>query len=110
MPLFVYKDNAPPRVFRPNAGLEPGISWMLAIAACNTDARVLILDEPTVGLDSTGIQKVMDLVTAVLAQGKAVIIVTHDEEVASLAHRILVIRDGLVVEERVAPRLGPQLS
>jgi energy-coupling factor transport system ATP-binding protein len=82
--------------------LHPAQARMLAIAACNTDSRVVILDEPTVGLDSAGIEKVMALVTTMLAQGKAVIIVTHDAEVASLAHRILVIRDGQVAEERVA--------
>lgn len=74
---------------------------MLAIAACNTEARVVILDEPTVGLDAAGIAKVMSLVTTLLSQGKAVIIITHDEEVASLAHRILTIRDGRVADERV---------
>ena len=71
---------------------------MLAIAACHTDTSVIILDEPTVGLDGLGIQKLMTLVTGLLTQGKAVIVITHDEAIARLAHRIVVIREGLVAE------------
>ena len=74
---------------------------MLAIAACNTEAEVVILDEPTVGLDSQGIQKLMHLVNQLLLDGKGVIVITHDESVANLADRILVIQDGLVKEERL---------
>ncbi len=81
--------------------LHPSQARMLAIAACNTDISVLILDEPTVGLDSQGILKLMRLVNELLQQGKGVIVITHDEEVAALADRIVEIRDGRVVEERV---------
>lgn len=80
--------------------IHPSQARMLAIAASNTETSILILDEPTVGLDARGIKKLMDMVTALLSQGKSVIIITHDENVANLAHRILVIRDGKVVEEK----------
>ncbi len=43
----------------------------------------------------------MPLVTALPCAGKAIMIITHDEEVAGLTHRILAIWDGLVAEERV---------
>ena len=79
--------------------LHPAQARMLEIAACNTNADVLILDEPTVGLDALGIQKVISLVDQQIAQGKGVIVITHDEGVARLAHRTLVIRDGLVAGE-----------
>jgi energy-coupling factor transporter ATP-binding protein EcfA2 len=85
--------------------LHPSQARMLVIAACNTDASMIILDEPTVGLDSEGIRKLMDLVNDLLERGKAVIVITHDEEVARLANRILVIRDGLVAEERINPEV-----
>ena len=80
--------------------IHPSQARMLAIAASNTDAAILILDEPTVGLDALGIKKLMNMVTSLLSQGKSVIIITHDESVANLAHRILVIRDGKVDEEK----------
>jgi energy-coupling factor transport system ATP-binding protein len=82
--------------------IHPAQARLLAIAAGNTDVSAIILDEPTVGIDAAGVEKVMGLVTELLAQGKAVIIITHDEAVASLAHRIVVIRDGKVAEEKKA--------
>jgi ABC-type multidrug transport system ATPase subunit len=72
---------------------------MLEIAACDTDALVLILDEPTVGLDSHGIEKIMQRVHNLLQKGRGVIIITHDEDVARLAHRIVVIQNGVLVSE-----------
>ncbi|MEN6434326.1 MAG: ATP-binding cassette domain-containing protein [Anaerolineaceae bacterium] len=74
---------------------------MLEIAACNTDADLIILDEPTVGLDSEGIHKIMDVVDTLLAKKKAVIIITHDENLAKIADRIVIIRDGVVDNTRL---------
>lgn len=83
--------------------LHPSEARMLAIAACNTNAAALILDEPTVGLDSQGILKLLKLVYRLLEAGKAVIVVTHDEAIAKMAHRTIVIREGRVVEEHLRP-------
>ncbi len=74
---------------------------MLEIAACNTDLCTYILDEPTVGLDSKGIAKVYGLIDTLRRQGKAVVVVTHDQNMAAQADRIVVIRDGKVVNEAV---------
>jgi energy-coupling factor transport system ATP-binding protein len=78
--------------------LHPSESRLLAIAACDTEAAVVILDEPTVGLDARGIGKLMTAVREMLSEGKGVILITHDEDIAKLAHRTVMIRDGLVVE------------
>ena len=90
--------------------IHPAQARMLAIAACKTDISTLILDEPTVGLDALSVQKLMATVAELLGQGKAVVIITHDETVANLAHRILVIRDGKVAEERRPEQSGPALA
>jgi len=74
---------------------------MLEIAACNTDLCTYVLDEPTVGLDSKGIAKVYGLIDTLRRQGKAVVVVTHDQNMAAQADRIVVIRDGKVVNEAV---------
>jgi len=76
--------------------LHPAMVRMLTVAACNTDLSALILDEPTVGLDTKGIQKVMGLVSGMVEKGKAVVIITHDEEVARRASRVVVIDGGRV--------------
>jgi len=59
-----------------------------------------VLDEPTVGLDTAGITKINTLVGALRAQGKAVVVITHDQEIAARADRIVTIKDGKVHEER----------
>ncbi|NTU74979.1 MAG: hypothetical protein HGA86_02530, partial [Anaerolineaceae bacterium] len=80
--------------------LHPAQARMLEIAACNTNASVVILDEPTVGLDSVGIQTVMSLVSTLLAQGKGVVIITHDlGVVAETVDRVVVMYGGRVMEE-----------
>ncbi len=75
---------------------------LLAIRASNTNPSVFILDEPTVGLDSQGIKKVMGMVGDLLGLGKGVIIITHDEEIGRLANRTVVVKDGRVVDEKAA--------
>ncbi|TMI70313.1 MAG: ABC transporter ATP-binding protein [Bacillati bacterium ANGP1] len=86
--------------------LHPADVRMLMIAACNTDLSTLILDEPTIGLDGAGIEKVMQLVKELLLHGKAVVIITHDQAIAGQAHRVVTIRDGLV--EHIRERRNSQ--
>lgn len=80
--------------------LHPADLRMLAIAACNTRVSTLVLDEPTVGLDTAGIAKINKLIRSLRTQGKAVVVITHDQEIAAQADRIVTIQDGKVHEER----------
>jgi ABC-type multidrug transport system ATPase subunit len=75
---------------------------MLAIAACNTRVSTLVLDEPTVGLDTAGIAKINELIRSLRLAGKAIIVITHDQEIAAQADRIVTIRDGRVYAEETA--------
>lgn len=84
--------------------LHPADVRMLEIAACNTDLGTYVLDEPTVGLDAEGIAKVHHMIGELRQQGKAVIVITHDEKMAAQADRIVVIRDGVVASETVHPK------
>ena len=81
--------------------LHPADLRMLAIAACNTNISLLVLDEPTVGLDTAGITKINALIGTLRAQGKAVVVITHDQEIAAQADRIVTIKDGKVHAERI---------
>src|SRR5207245_9152573 len=87
--------------------LHPADVRMLMIAACNTDLSTLVLDEPTIGLDSVGIEKVMELMKVLLREGKAVVIITHDESIAGQAQRVVNIRDGRVEGIRTPTRSSP---
>ncbi len=79
--------------------LHPADLRMLAIAACNTRVSTLILDEPTVGLDTAGIAKINDLIRTLRTQGKAVVVIADDREMGAQAERSVTIQDGRVHEE-----------
>ena len=83
---------------RPNQ-LSGGEQQRVAIArALVTDPQVLLADEPTGNLDTRNGQAVLALLEALnQEQGVALVIVTHDNEVAGRAHRKIVMRDGEIV-------------
>lgn len=80
--------------------LSGGQQQRVAIArALSTNPTILLADEPTGALDqSTGYQ-VMDLFKELHAEGRTIIMITHDENIAKQATRIVRILDGTIVEE-----------
>lgn len=86
--------------------LSGGQQQRVSIArALMNDAEVILADEPTGALDSKSGQEVLALLKELSAQGKTVIIITHDREVAAHADRQIEIRDGLIVADS-----GPAVS
>ena len=77
--------------------------------ALANDPPVLIADEPTGNLDSKTAATVFALFNQLVAEGKTVIIVTHDSSLARHAHRTALIADGEIVNEYVAKAL-PNLT
>ena len=73
--------------------------------ALANDPPVLIADEPTGNLDSKTAETVFALFNSLVAEGKTVIIVTHDSSLARHAHRTALIADGEIVNEYVAKAL-----
>lgn len=79
--------------------LSGGERQRVAIArALMGNPSVILADEPTGNLDSVNGDAVIDILRGLAAAGTAVVVVTHDNEVASRMDRRVVIRDGLVVE------------
>src|SRR5512140_1460948 len=90
--------------------LSGGQQQRVAIArALANDPPIVIADEPTGNLDSKTADSVFELFRNLVAQGKTIIIVTHDSALAKRTHRTALIADGEVVNEYVA-RAIPTLS
>ncbi|SHE97671.1 putative ABC transport system ATP-binding protein [Seinonella peptonophila] len=78
--------------------LSGGQQQRVAIArALVTEPFVLLADEPTGALDSHSSATVMDLFDELFREGRTIVMITHDAEVAKRAQRQIVIRDGEIV-------------
>jgi len=82
------------------AVLSAGEAQRAAIArALANDPPILVADEPTGNLDTRNAEIVFDLFGSLAAAGKTIVMVTHDDELARLVQRTVIIADGLIVEE-----------
>lgn len=80
--------------------LSGGQQQRVAIArALVTDPSILLADEPTGNLDSKSGAEVLDLFDTLYAQHHTIVLVTHDENVAKRAKRIIRIADGTLVKD-----------
>lgn len=81
---------------KPNE-LSGGQRQRVAIArALVNDPSIILADEPTGNLDSKTSYDIMDLFQELHDKGNTIIMVTHEEDIAEYAHRIIRLRDGLV--------------
>ncbi|WP_312198525.1 ABC transporter ATP-binding protein [Anaerospora hongkongensis] len=82
---------------KPNE-LSGGQRQRVAIArALINDPTIIMADEPTGNLDSKSGEEIMDIFNELNTQGRTVILVTHEPEIADHAKRIILVRDGQIV-------------
>ena len=80
--------------------LSGGQQQRVAVArALATDPALVLADEPTGNLDSTATEDVLGLFDELHEQGRTVVLITHEAEVARRAKRIIHVRDGLVASD-----------
>jgi len=80
--------------------LSGGEQQRVAIArALSKNPNILLADEPTGELDYTTGKMILELLTSFAEKGRAVLIVTHNKELAKIAHKVLYLRDGEVLRE-----------
>ena len=83
---------------KPPSGLSGGQQQRAAIArALANDPPILLADEPTGSLDSGTAGAVLRVFEGLIDQGKTVVLVTHDEDVAQRATRVITLADGEIV-------------
>ncbi|WP_159807902.1 ABC transporter ATP-binding protein [Cellulomonas citrea] len=91
------------RVQHQPSQLSGGQQQRVAIArALVTDPVLLLADEPTGALDSHSTAEVLDLFDDLHAGGRTLLVITHEEEVADRAQRVVRMRDGRVVADEPA--------
>jgi putative ABC transport system ATP-binding protein len=89
------------------ASVSGGQQQRAAIArALATDPPLLVADEPTGNLDSTGAKTIFELFEQLVRSGKTILMVTHDKDLAARATRTVVVADGEVVNEYVRRALA----
>jgi len=71
---------------------------------------IILADEPTGNLDSHSGRDVMQVLTGLWKDGKTVILITHDDEIASQAARVVSVQDGKVVEDYTAVNAALRVS
>jgi putative ABC transport system ATP-binding protein len=84
------------------AAVSGGHQQRAAIArALANDPPIVVADEPTGNLDSRTADAVFSLFESLVAGGKTILMVTHDDELANLVPRSITLADGLIVDEVV---------
>jgi putative ABC transport system ATP-binding protein len=85
---------------KPNE-LSGGQIQRVAIArALVNNPSIILADEPTGNLDTKTSAEVMEIFNGIQAAGNTVILVTHEEDIAAYAHRVVRLRDGLVESDK----------
>ncbi|AXT57837.1 putative ABC transport system ATP-binding protein [Aquimarina amphilecti] len=86
--------------------LSGGQKQRVAIArALASEPKVLLADEPTGALDTKTSYEVMELIQGINDEGKTILIVTHEEDIAHMSKRIVNLKDGLIIDDGIVEQV-----
>lgn len=102
--ILLDKMNFKAELMSPVSSLSGGEKQKLAIArAILSNTRIIFADEPTGALDSTSRKIIFKMLADLAHEGRCVIMVTHDIELASQTDRALILKDGKIYQELFTP-------
>jgi len=91
---------------KPNE-LSGGQCQRVAIArALVNDPSIILADEPTGNLDTKTSYEIMEIFNKIHAGGNTIVLVTHEEDIANHAHRIVRLRDGVIESDKKNEKVG----
>ena len=93
---MLFRSNHLPKQM--SGGQQQRVAIARAVAA---KPPIILADEPTGNLDSHSGAEVMRILHELHREGRTVILITHDNEIAANAHRVIRIQDGQVIEDYI---------
>ena len=89
--------------------LSGGQKQRVAIArALASEPKVLLADEPTGALDTKTSYEVMDLIQGINDEGKTILVVTHEDDIAHMTKRIVNLKDGVIIDDSPVEQVRAQ--
>ena len=89
--------------------LSGGQKQRVAIArALASDPKVLLADEPTGALDTKTSYEVMELIQKINEEGRTILIVTHEHDIANMTRRIVNLKDGVIIDDKKVDQVKAQ--
>jgi putative ABC transport system ATP-binding protein len=99
------------RAHHHSSQLSGGQQQRVAIArALVGEAPIIMADEPTGNLDTRTSHEVIAILQGLVDQGKTVILVTHESDIAAYASRVVTLRDGLIIDDKQQTPARAQVS
>lgn len=92
------KDRSHHKPFEMSGGQRQRVAIARALV---NKPKVIFADEPTGNLDSKTSYEIMELLCQLHAQGQTIVMVTHEEDIAAFANRIIRMKDGKVIEDKL---------
>jgi putative ABC transport system ATP-binding protein len=91
--------------------LSGGQKQRVAIArALVTEPQIILADEPTGALDSKTGKEVIQMLKDLNEEGNTIVLITHDRDIASEAKRIVTVKDGMILSDKINLRVIKEVS